>query len=100
MQVELKTRTRITRDGEPELILSWTILPRGSGNRRKVRELAAAVRQHQSIATHITKMTTGSTRLTIHFRASLELMRAFWTIDQEARDVPGQLPLFESVKLA
>ena len=95
MQVETRTKTRVAKDG-PEVVLSITLIPRGSGNRAAVRRLAAAARV-SDLAPHIKRLTVGATRLTIYFRASVQLMAAvveFTKNAEKSADCEGQLPLF------
>ena len=97
MQVETKVRSRVNKLGEGEIILDITLLPRGSGNRSKVRKLGAEFRRNETIRPHIKKVTCGATRLTVTMRASLGLAQAVMEIADRAkqtRDVDGQLPLF------
>lgn len=95
MQIEVKTRSRLDDEGRPELILTWTWMPRGSGNRHRVQAVAEHLRKHPDFAPHILRLVVGSTRLVIHFRASMKLAQIFWKMKPPAaiEDVPGQLPL-------
>ena len=97
MQVEVKTISRVTRSGEPELVMTFAFLPRGSGNRGNVRRFAKGLRSNPHMAPHIKRVVLGSSKVTVHFRASLALMKAVNDLTAEhekTRDVPGQLPLF------
>lgn len=93
MQIETRT---ILKPADGVLVLSLTIHPRGSGNRAAVKRLAEAAKKSE-IGPHIVRVICGSTRLTLHLKASISLMRAVNEISSRAasnRDVPGQLPLF------
>lgn len=97
MQIEVKTKARITKSGDPEVVLTMTILPRGSGNRGTVRRLGQVAKNHAIMGPYVKRVICGSSRLTLHLRAGLGLMKAVLEITREvegSRDVPGQLPLF------
>ena len=96
MQVEVKTQLKIQRDGTPLVILSVILLPRGSGNRNRARRLADAFRNHPRMKPHIREVICGASRVTVHMRSSLSLLREINALAGAARagDVPGQLALF------
>jgi hypothetical protein len=97
VQIEVKTKARLTRSGEPEVVLTMTLLPRGSGNRGHVRRLGQVAKNHPIMGPYVKRVICGSSRLTLHLRAGLGLMKAVLEITSEVegkRDIPGQLPLF------
>lgn len=98
MQIEVKTRMRITGE-EPEVIMDLLLKPRGSGNRHQARLLGRAFRNHRILGDHVKKVVVGSSRVTVHLRATLDAIRAVNECAEENRrnqpvDVPGQLKLF------
>lgn len=100
MQIEVKTRLKIARDGTPVVIMDVLLLPRGSGNRNRARRLGEAFRQHPKIKKHIRKIVVGASRITVHMRSSIALMRDINQISPEleaTQDVEGQLKLFGAV---
>jgi hypothetical protein len=97
VQIEVKTKVRVTRAGAGEVVLTIAFLPRGSGNRGHVKRLGQVFRKHEVMGPHVKRLVCGASRLTVHLRPSLELMAAVNEIAAEHRrvmDVPGQLPLF------
>ena len=94
MQFQATTKTRLNRKGEPELWLSIHLLPRGSGNKSKVRRLAAQARRDPDMATWIIRVVEGSSSLVIVFKAGMGLIDVLNRVSERTRDVPGQLPLF------
>ena len=96
-RVEVKTRMKVTRSGEAEVIMDVLFIPRGSGNRNKARALGQAFRNHPKMKVHIKRVVVGSSRVTVHMRSSLALMKEIsemWAERRMGADVPGQLPLF------
>jgi hypothetical protein len=94
MQIETSTKTRINRDGEGEFWLTIRILPRGSGNRSKVRRLAAQAKRDPDMAPWIIRVVEGASSLSIVMKPGLGLIDALNRVSERTRDVPGQLPLF------
>jgi len=97
VQVEVKTKAYVTRDGQPRVVMTLDLVPRGSGNRANARRIAAAARGHRIMGPHITRVVVGASRVVLHMRASLGLLAAVNEVAREveaSRDVPGQLPLF------
>jgi hypothetical protein len=100
MEIEVKTRSRVTRLGVPEIIVQCTFLPRGSGNRYKARRLAELYKRSEELKPHIRRIVVGTSAVTVHMRASLSLMSAmdeFLARAREPKDVPGQLKMFGAV---
>lgn len=88
---------KITRSGDPEVIMDVLFIPRGSGNRNKARALGVAFKTHPKMKPHIKRVVVGSSRVTVHLRSSLALMKEIsemWAERRANGDVPGQLPLF------
>lgn len=97
MQIETKVRSRVSKKGEPEVVLDVIFLPRGSGNRAKVRRLGEEFRKHEVVGPYVKRVVCGATRLTVSMRAGFGLMGAIMELSRQAKekqDVPGQLPLF------
>lgn len=96
MKIEVRTRMRIARGGVPTVVLDLLLLPRGSGNRNRARRLAQAFREHPKMKRHVRRVVCGTSRVTVHLRASVPMMRDIWAIapEQGIPDVPGQMPLF------
>lgn len=97
MQIETKTRTRVNKQGEREVIMEIGLLPRGSGNRNKARGIAAWYANHPELKPHILSIKAGTSKVTVHFRPSLELMKLMMEYAQRqamAKDVEGQMALF------
>ena len=102
MQAEVKTRARVTRKGEPELVVEVALLPRGSGNRYKARKLAEVFRSDARVKDHIKRVVCGTSKVTVHFRSSLALIEVFNQIaaeekERKRRDLPGQGMLFRLI---
>ncbi len=96
MKIEVRTRARVTRQGRPTVVMDLLLLPRGSGNRNRARRLAQVFRQHPTMKRHVIRVVCGASRVTVHMKASVQLMRDVMSIAPEhgITDVPGQLPLF------
>jgi hypothetical protein len=94
MQVEVTTKLK-----PGVLVLDIALVPRGSGNRNAARRLAEGFRTNGKLAPHVLKVTAGTSRVLVHLRVSLELMRIVAEWPKVEGDVPGQLPLF-GVQLA
>ncbi len=107
-QVDVKTRLRPVRPTgkkprprewlhETELVIEIGLLPRGSGNRKLARSIAAAAKQHPKLRPHLKRVRAGSSKVWVVLRPSAALMRIMmeWNQDRlDEVDVPGQLPLF------
>jgi hypothetical protein len=95
MQIEVRTRMKPSTG---EVIIDTLLLPRGSGNRKKARELGEAWERHPLLAPHVLKVVCGASRVTVHLRASIDAMAAVVEATREARkqvrDAEGQLRLF------
>lgn len=97
MQIEVKTRLKVARDGTPVVIMDVLLLPRGSGNRNRARQLADAFKVHPLLKRHVRRVVCGASRVTVHMRSSLGLLRDINAIAPEmerTQDVEGQLKLF------
>ena len=93
-RAEVRIRGRVSRRG-PEVVLEVLLTPRGSGNRKLARQLAAAFRNHPKLGRHVRRASAGSSKVMVHMIPSLAMMRvvAQWQ-KERVEDVPGQLPLF------
>jgi len=91
MRIEVKTRFHKTRAGEPRLVLDFMLTPRGSGNKAAAERLAKEARE-SALASHLTRVVVGASRVTLHLRSDLELLGilASWPA---SGDVSGQLML-------
>ncbi len=101
--VELKVRTRMRARGGPELVLELLLTPRGSGNQKLARELAASVRRHPKLGRHVRRVVSGTSKVNVHLIPSAELMRvvAMWQKEEvQGSDVPGQLGLFGGLQVS
>lgn len=94
MQIQTTTKSRLNRKGEPEVWMSISILPRGSGNRNKVRRLAEAARRDPDMGPWILRVVEGSSKLVIILKPGMGLIGALNRVSQRNRDVEGQMPLF------
>jgi hypothetical protein len=94
MQVEVTTKLK-----PGILVLDIALVPRGSGNRNAARRLANEFRENEHLSPHVVKVTHGTSRVLVHLRSSVELMRIVAEWPRPEPDVPGQLPLF-GVQLA
>ena len=96
VKIEVKTRSKIDEAGEVEMHLAFIYHPRGSGHRRRVREMAAYIRSRPELAPWLKRMIVGTSRLTMVFRPGFGLVKALDAVAAAGRtgDVPGQLPLF------
>ena len=82
------------------MVLDVKLLPRGSGNRAAAERLARQFEADERFAPHIIEVNAGASRVTVHFRCSLALIRAIQEAKIEVRDVPGQLGLFNGAEVA
>lgn len=98
MAAEVKVKTEsIIRRGKASVLLRITLLPRGGGNRNRVRRLADQLREYPYLAPHITSIRLGASSLLVYLRPSTQLLIDMAEMEQEKRanrDAPGQLPLF------
>ena len=97
MRIEVKTRGRVTRAGDPEVIVQVAIVPRGGTNRPRARKLAAAVRQVKELEGHIKRVVVGSSSISIHMRASFDLPGVFDLLLRRMKEEEAgasTLPLF------
>jgi hypothetical protein len=83
---------------DPVIVVTMTMLPRGSGNRNKIRRLADAFKRDEILAPHIAKIVVGTTSLHLHLPPTF----ACWSAinerlavarDAAAAEVPGQMTL-------
>lgn len=93
VKIEVKTRAKVSAEGEAEMHLSFVWVPRGSGHKRKVREMAAHIRSRDDLRPHLKRLIVGTSKLTMILRPSLGLLAVINEIGR-TRDVDGQLPLF------
>ena len=104
MQAEVSTRFKLNerlRCGV--FIFDIKLTPRGSGNRAAARRLAQQFRTHEKMKPHIVKVVCGTSRVTVHFINSLELMNLFRELraeELERRADRSQLKLFGGLELA
>src|SRR4051794_16083183 len=103
MQAQVTTKFKHLTSGvkgKAELVLDVALIPRGSGNRAAARRLAAQFKAEARLKPHLKRVVAGSSRVTIHFRLSGDLILALEEMKREhrermkAQDVPGQLSLF------
>lgn len=97
MPIEVKTRMKMVNGGrESEVIMDLLLLPRGSGNRNQARAIGRAFKRNRHLKGHVKRVVVGSSRVTVHLRSSISLLREIQKMAEEERalDVPGQLPLF------
>lgn len=96
MSIEVRTCVKINRKKQAVVVLDCLFLPRGSGNRYKAKRLAQQLREHDPMSKHINKITCGSSRVTVEFLPSLNLVSDWLDLieEEKRKDVPGQLPLF------
>ena len=98
-KVELRTRVKGLLTDKPTVVLDVLLLPRGSGNRKRARELAALLRSNDLMGPHIDRVVCGASRVTVHVKATVASMRALnqWLERERLKkenDVEGQPPLF------
>jgi hypothetical protein len=94
MKIQTSTKARVNRQGEPEIWLTISLLPRGSGNRSKVAKLAEAARRDPDMSPWILRVVEGSSRLVVVLKPGFGLVGALNRVSERNRDVEGQLPLF------
>jgi hypothetical protein len=86
-------------DPERTVVMVVDLLPRGTGNRNYARRLADAFATHEKLAPHIVKATPGASKVTVHFRPSIEFMGTIYGMmlkqsqDGEAATDPEQMLL-------
>jgi hypothetical protein len=79
------------------VVLDMKLVPRGSGNRRFARKLAASFKRDPDLKPFISKVVTGTSRVTVHVRAEVGVFAAMARVSSRVlrdRDVPGQLKMF------
>jgi hypothetical protein len=84
-EIQIKTMTRIPRRGEPEVVISMTWVPRGSGNRYKVRKMASYFKTHPELKRVVKRVVIGTTRLTVHVRPCLDFFEVLAKVQAEAK---------------
>lgn len=100
MQIKVTTRMRLKEEG---VVVDMILLPRGSGNRNAARRLRESFERNEQLRPHLLRVVSGTSRVTLHLKASVELMRVISemrTAAEQARDVPGQLKLFQVEKVS
>lgn len=81
------TRLRdLTGKRDPVVVMTLTIVPRGSGNRQNVERLARAFKGHKILGPHITRVIKGSTRLDLHIRPGMASAAAWLEAVAAARE--------------
>ena len=102
MPVEMKMQYKGLATKSPELVITINILPRGSGNRNKARELAEYMRRDSNLGPHIGKIVAGASRVTAHLPITRDMQKAIDAFlaerkqqqqEDQLHDLPGQLPL-------
>lgn len=100
MQAEVTTKFKMT---ESVMVFDIKLLPRGSGNRAAAKRLAAQFKADPRLAAHILKVVVGSSRVTVHFNMTLELLSILRELKAEElrrRRDKSQLNLFAGIELA
>jgi hypothetical protein len=92
MQIEVKTRGRVTRSGEPEIVVQMALVPRGGANRAKARQLADRIKKLPELKDYLKRVVVGTSSVSVHLRASFDLAAVLANLGK--KDVPGQVPLF------
>jgi hypothetical protein len=90
-----------TRRGSklPELVMEWHLVPRGSGNAKLAQDLASYIREHPRLKPHLRCVKVWTSRLDLHFNASLDcsidLLKLIAECEQKKREKNDPtLPLF------
>jgi hypothetical protein len=79
--------------------MEWHLLPRGSGNARTAQDLAKYCRKHPLMEPHLRCVKVWTSRVDLHFRASLDcaidLVKLItWAEQQKREKNDPTLPLF------
>lgn len=89
-----KYRTKVevsVVDGVPVAITTVDAFPRGSGNRKTMERLGAAVKSHTVLGQHVDRVVVSSSRVRVYWRSSWEMIQAMWAMQStKVEDVPGQ----------
>lgn len=98
MRYEMRTRTA-WRKGEPELVWEIHIHPRGGANRHIASGLAKVIRDNERLAPHTRTVKVFTSKVVVHFKASLSMTVDLLAFVQECREkqadrASNQLPLF------
>ena len=75
---------------KPALVVKFDLLPRGSGNRRFAKAIAHEFRTNPTISPHVISARSGTSRVVVRLRPSMDASRAFVQWSRESRTRAAQ----------
>jgi len=99
MRLQITTKIKnLSLKGRREavVVITMTMVPRGSGNRNKIRRLAEAFKRDEIMSPHIAKVVVGTTSMHLHLVPSFACWSALnerVAMAKAAADIPGQMKL-------